>query len=121
MTEKNCMISGWARRDDYWRNTNSPGFARDRQYRGWLETRRHGSSGLNVAKKNGLWLLRDRPSELLREDSAANTGPVLWGCPDIPGGGGSARPVQEVRERETGETALAGEQSLLHKSVLLLR
>src|SRR3972149_5275963 len=51
MTEKNCMIYRWSRRDDYWTNTNSPGFARDRQYRGCLETRRHGSSGLIVAKK----------------------------------------------------------------------
>src|SRR4030066_199182 len=121
MTEKNCMISGWARRDDYWTNTNSPGFARDRQYRGCLETRRHGSSGLNVAKKNGLWLLRDCASELLRQEGTPDTGPVLLGWPDIPGSGGSARPMQEVRDREAGETAMAGEQSLLHETVLLLR
>src|SRR4030066_1786557 len=120
MTEKNCMIYRWARRDDYWTNTNSPGFARDRQYRGCLETRRHGSSGLIVAKKNGMWLLRDRASELLRQDSAANTGHILRGCPDIPGCGGSARPVQEVRDSEAGETAVAGEQSFLHKAVFLL-
>src|SRR4030042_1458307 len=115
------MLSGWARRDDYWTNTNSPGFARDRQYRGCLETRRHGSSVLVVPKKNGMWLLWDRTSELLRQNSATDTGSVLRGCPDIPGGGGSARPVQEVRNSETGETALAGEQSLLHEAVLLLR
>src|SRR3990172_11880115 len=115
------MISGWARRDDYWTNTNSPVFARDRQYRGCLETRRHGSSGWIVPKKNSMWLLRDRPSKLLRQDSAVDTGPVLRGCPDISGGGGSARPVQEVRESEAGETALASEQSLLHEAVLLLR
>src|SRR4030065_2060945 len=102
------MISGWGRRDDYWTNTNSPGFARDRQYRGCLETRRHGSSGLIVAKKNGMWLLRDRASELLRQDSAANTGPILRGCQDIPGGGGSARPVQEVRGREGGGQDVVG-------------
>src|SRR4030065_472476 len=81
------MISGWGRRDDYWTNTNSPGFARDRQYRGCLETRRHGSSGWIVAKKNGMWLLRDRPSELLRQDSAAGTGTGPRGVPGIPGGG----------------------------------
>src|SRR3990172_11477669 len=115
------MISGWSRRDDYWTNTNSPGFARDRQYRGCLETRRHGSSGWNVAKKNGLWLLRDCASELLRQEGTPDTGPVLRGWPDIPGSGGSARPMQEVRDREAGETAMAGEQSLLHEAVLLLR
>src|SRR4030042_670371 len=101
---KNCMISGWGRRDDYWTNTNSPGFARDRQYRGCLETRRHGSSGLVVPKKNGMWLLWDRTSELLRKNSATDTGSVLRGCPAIPGDGGSARPVQEVRDSERGET-----------------
>ena len=120
MTEKTCMISEWTKRDDYWTNTNSPGFARDRQYRGCLETQRHGSSGWIVPKKNSLWLLRDRTSELLRQDSAADTGPVLRGCPDISGGGGSACSVQEVRESEAGEAALAGEQSLLHEAVLLL-
>ncbi|MBU4320662.1 MAG: transposase family protein [Nitrospinae bacterium] len=51
VAEKNCMIIGWARRDDYWRNTSSPGFGRDRQYRGCLETRGHGPSGLIVPKK----------------------------------------------------------------------
>src|SRR3990170_1901264 len=115
------MICGWSRRDDYWTNTNSPGFARDRQYRGCLETRRHGSSGLNVAKKNGMWLLRDCASELLRQDSAADTGHVLRGCQDIPGSGGSARSMQEVQDSEAGEAALAGKQSLLHEAVLLLR
>src|SRR5208283_5011895 len=120
MTDKNCMLSGWARRNDYWTNTSSPGFGRDREYRGYLETQGHGSFGLIAPKKNGMRLLRDCASELLRQDSTEDTGSVLRGRPDIPGGGGSARPVQEVQDSETGETALAGEQSLLHEAVLLL-
>src|SRR3972149_6418858 len=114
------MIYRWSRRDDYWTNTNSPGFARDRQYRGCLETRRHGSSGLIVAKKNGMWLLRDSASELLRQDRAANTGPILRGCQNIPGGGGSERPVQEVRDSEAGETAVAGGENFFYQQGFLL-
>ena len=48
------------------------------------------------------------------------TGSILRGCPDIPGGGGTESYVQEVRYRETRETALAGKQSFLHEAICLL-
>src|SRR3990167_8683855 len=47
-------------------------------------------------------------------------GSVLWVCTDIPGGGGTESQVQEVRYRETRETALAGEQYFLHEAICLL-
>jgi len=45
------MITRWEKRDDYWTNTNSPGFARDLKYRGYLETRGLGLSDLIGHKK----------------------------------------------------------------------
>jgi len=114
------MITLWERRDDYWTNTTSLGFDRDLKYRGYLEIRALGLSGLREFKKNDLRMLRRGTSEPLRQESAADTGSVLWVCPDIPGGGGTESQVQEVRYRETRETALAGEQSFLHEAICLL-
>jgi len=115
------MITGWKNIDDYWTNTTFPGFDRDLKYRGYLEIRVLGSSSLRGSKKNDLWMLRYGTSELLRQESAADTGSVLWECPDIFGGGGTESQVQEVRDSETRETALAGEQSFLHEALCLLR
>ena len=83
------MITLWERRDDYWTNTTSLGFDRDLKYRGYLEIRALGLSGLREFKKNDLRMLRRGTSEPLRQESAADTGSVLWVCPDIPGGGGT--------------------------------
>src|SRR5450756_1858906 len=115
------MITGWENRDDYWTNTTSPGFGRDLKYRGYLEIRALGSSDLRGSKKNDLRMLRYGTSEPLRQESAADTGSVLWECPDILGSGGTESQVQEVRDSETRETALAGEQSFLHEAICLLR
>ena len=114
------MITGWENRDDYWTNTTSPGFGRDLEYRGYLEIRALGSSGLRGSKKNDLRMLRYGTSEPLRQENAADTGSVLWECPDIRGSGGTESQVQEVRYRETRETALAGEQSFLYETICLL-
>src|SRR5450756_851817 len=100
------MITGWENRDDYWTNTTSPGFDRDLKYRGYLEIRALGSSGVRGSKKNDLRMLRYGTSEPLRQESAADTGSVLWECPDILGSGGTESQVQEVRDSETRETCL---------------
>ena len=115
------MISEWERREDYWTNISSPDFDRDLKYRGYLETRKLVSSDLRGLKKNSMWQLRKDTPELLRQGRQAYTGFVLWGCPDIPGGGGSTCSVQEVRDSEAGATAVACEQPFLHEAVLLLR
>src|SRR6202142_2680488 len=115
------MINGWENRDDYWTNTASPGFDRNLKYRGYLEIRTLGLSGSRGSKKNDLRMLRHGTSEPLRQESAADAGPVLWGCSNLSGGGGATSPVQEVRDSETRETALAGEQSFLHEAICLPR
>src|SRR5450756_778150 len=121
MGHENCMICGWSKRDDYWTSISSPDFGRDQKYWGYLETRKRGLSVLRGVKKNDMRLLRYPASQLLRQGSATDTGSVLWGCPDLPGSGSQTGSVQAVWEGETGETALAVEQSLLHEAVLLLR
>ena len=115
------MIYRWAKRDDYWTNISSPDFDRDLKYRGYLETRKLVSSDLIGLKKNSMRLLRHLASQLLRQDRTADTGSVLRGCPDLPTSGSSASPVREVRESETGEAPMAGKQSLLYETILLLR
>src|SRR5450759_5016893 len=121
MGHENCMICGWSKRDDYWTSISSLDFDQCLKYREYLEIRKHGLSVLGGVKKNSMWLLRRSTLELLRQDRATDTGSVLWGCPDLPGSGSPTSSVQAVWESETGETALAVEQSLLHEAVLLLR
>src|SRR5512139_229012 len=115
------MISGWTRRGDCWTNTDSPGIVRALSYGEYSETQRRGSSVFSGGKKNGMRLLRQVTSKLLRQEGTADTGPVLRGCPHISGSGSPAGAVQTVRQGEAGETHLAGEQSLVHEAVCLLR
>ena len=65
-------------------NTDSLGFVQDLAYGEYLVTRRHGLSDLSEVKKNGIYLLWGVTSELLRQEGAANTRPVVWGCTHIP-------------------------------------
>lgn len=115
------MIFRWVKREDYWTSISSSDFVRDLRYRGYSETRGHGSSNLKGLKKNGMWLLRYYTSELLRQGNATDTGFILWGCPDISGGGSQAGSVQKVWKSETGEAPMSGKQSFLHKAIFLLR
>src|SRR4030042_1543300 len=115
------MISGWGNREAYLTNTDSLGFVRGLTYRGYSETRRHGLSDLSEYKKNGMRLLWRRTSELLRQEGAANTGPVLRGRPYILRSGSQVGSVQTVQQGETGEAHVAGGQSLLYEGVFLLR
>ncbi len=82
------MITRWEKRDDYWTNTNTPGFDRDLKYRGYLEILKRGLSGLRGLKKNNLWMLRHGTLQLLRQERTTDTGSVLWKYPDILGGRG---------------------------------
>lgn len=83
------MITLWEKRDDYWTNTTSLGSYRNLIYRGNLETHALGLFGLRGSKKNDLRMLWHGTSEPLRQESAADTGSILRGCQDIPGGGGT--------------------------------
>ena len=83
------MITLWEKRDDYWTNTTSPDIERNLTYRGNLEIHVLGLSGLKGSKKNDLRMLRHGTSEPLRQESAAGTGSIVRGYPDILGGGGT--------------------------------
>ena len=114
------MISGWEKREAYRTNTSSPDSVRALKYGEYSEIRRHGLSGLSGLKKNEMWLLRQVTSKLLRQESAADTRPVLRRRPYIPGSGSPQGTVQAVRQSEAGETPLAGKQPLLYQEVFLL-
>src|SRR3989304_5871189 len=101
------MISAWKRRDNYWTNIDSPDFVQGQMYTGYVETRRHGLSGLNVNKKNNLWMLWESTPKPLRQEGSVDTRFVMWGCTDIPGSGSPAGIMQEVRESESGGGGLA--------------
>ena len=57
---------------------------------------------LDRVQKNGLWLLWYGTSELLRQEGAADTGFIPWGCTDIFGGRGSAGILPQIWEGEEG-------------------
>src|SRR5271157_2718765 len=64
-----------------------------------------------------MWVLRNDPSELLRQEGSSDTGPVLWGCSDLFGGGCAAGPLPGVWESEARGVELDCEESLLHEAV----
>jgi len=66
---------------------------------------------LERVQKNGFWLLWCGLAELLRQESTADMGSVMQGCPDLSGGGGSPRMLPEVWKSEARETALISQQS----------
>jgi hypothetical protein len=89
MHKKHGIITGWQNKDDYWTNTTSPGIDRDQKYRGYLAIRALGLSSSKGSKKNDLRMLWHCASEPLRQESAAFTGFVMRGCPNILRGGGT--------------------------------
>lgn len=119
--KKSGMIMGWKKRGDYWMNIGSPDFVQEPEFKGCLEIRRRESSGLRGLKKNGLRMLRDSTSKLLRQEDTKDTGFIMRGCTDLSGSGGSAVVLPEVWEGEAGGDRLAGQQPFLHKAVCLLR
>src|SRR4030042_5412460 len=118
--KKSCMISAGERSEDCWMNIGSPDFIPEQRSRGYLETRRHGSSGIHGHKKNNLRMLWRHLPESLRQEEAVDTGFVLWGCPDLSGGGGASCLLPEMPEGETGAFRLAGRQSILHQEICVL-
>lgn len=86
-----------------------------------MATRKNGLSILSGHKKNGMWLVWNRASELLRQDGSTDAGSVLRRCSHISVSGSPSCSLQKVRESEAGKTSLAGKQSLLYEAILLLR
>jgi len=111
------MIKGWKNRGDCWTSISSPDIVQEPVFEGYLEIPGHGLSSLSGRKKNDMRLLRSDPLELLRQEGALDTGPILWGCSDLPGGGGPASLLPEVCSREAREAGLGFEQSFLHEAI----
>ena len=86
-----------------------------------LEIPRQELYSFRGVKKNGMRLLWDKSSELLRQAETKGAGFVLRRREDISGSGSVQGFVQGVWESEEGEAAVAGRQSLLHEPVCLLR
>ena len=115
------MITLWERRDDYWTNTTSAGFDRDLKYRGYLEIRALGLSGLREFKKNDLRMLRHGTSEPLRQENSKGAGSFLWGFPCLSGDRGAPGRLQNLRKSETGKARMAFRQPLLYKTLFSVR
>ena len=114
------MMTRWKSGGDCWTSIGSPDIVQEPGFEGYLEIPGHGCSSLSGRKKNDMRVLRSDPLELLRQEGALDTRPVLWGCSDLSGGGGTASPMPEVWESEAREVELACEQSLLHQAVCAL-
>ena len=86
-----------------------------------LATPKRESSDSPDGEKNGLWRLWDGTSCLLRPQAPLGPRSVLRRCADLPRTGDPACSVPTVRQGETGEVSLPGQQSLLHEAVCFLR
>src|ERR1700722_12652584 len=75
----------------------------------------------SAVEKNGLRLLRASVANLLRSTSAPGARPLLWGSARLSSLLHSPRPVLLVLRREDRTIGLAGQQSLLHQALCLLR
>src|SRR3989338_4703024 len=114
------MNEGCETRDALGMSIGSPDFIPSQVCKGFLETRRPALSCSSVAKKNEVRFLRDCPSELVRPEDPACSGPVVRGCADLSGAGDPTGLLSGVQGREAGETRLARRQSVLHEAIRLL-
>src|ERR1700751_1365399 len=82
---------------------------------------RRASCGSCAGGKNGVWLVWTVAADLLRPQDPSRARPLLWRHPGVFGDRDPARALPELRRREARETALVGQQPLLHQAVRLLR
>jgi len=85
-----------------------------------LATPKRESSDSPDGKKNNLWSLRYGTLDLLRPQGPVGPRSALWRHADLPAAGNSTCSVSKVRQGETGEVSLPGQQSVLHQTVCLL-
>src|ERR1700730_16650427 len=79
------------------------------------------SSSCAAAEKNGLWRLRARVSDLLRQATPPCPGSLLWRQTGLPRLLPAQGRVWAVRGREERTLGLAGRQPALHQAFRLLR
>lgn len=114
------MLAGCQRERACWTPTNSPGFVQGPRSRGYLEIRGPGLFGWSAVKKNGVRRVWDSAPEFLRSEGSADSRPVVWGDANLPGGGDPPGSVSPVRQSETGDVSLAGDQPVLHEAICLV-
>jgi len=86
-----------------------------------LATQKPESSNSLGGKKNCLRSLWYGPRGLLRPKATPGSRPPLRRHADLPRTGNSACSVPKVRQGETGNVSLPGQQPVLHQAVCLLR
>jgi len=79
------------------------------------------SFALCGGKKNGLWSLWPRSSDLLRPEDPQDSRSALCGQTHLSGSGISSSHLSKVRESEAGEAGLVGRLSFLHQAICFLR
>lgn len=114
------MITGCQRARACWTHTVSLGFVQEPRSREYSAIRRPGLFGWGGVKKNRVWMLWDPPSEFLRSQGPAHSGPVLWGAAHLPGSGGPPGSMSPVWQGEAGNVSLAGDQPVLHEAICLV-
>lgn len=65
--------------------------------------------------------MRNQAQEILRQESAKDSGFILRGCPNLSGDGNPAGEMPEMRDSEKRKDGLAGKESFLHEEVLVFR
>lgn len=114
------MIAGWQRGKAYWTPTGPPGFVQGRRSRGDSAIRRPGLSSWCGGKTNRVRVVWDHSSEFLRSQGPPDSRSVVRGDAHLPGNGDPPGSVSTVWQREAGEGAVGGGQSVLHEAVCLV-
>ena len=118
---KSGMMAGCTHTDTSGTPTASPASGQLQRSRASSGTRRPASSTCAGGEKNGMWRVRAGHLVLVRPQDTSRARPALRGHAGLPGCGDSSRRVQDVRQSEAGNLGLAGEQSVLHQTLRLLR
>ena len=115
--KKRGMITACQKNEACWMNINSLDFVREQGSRGFLAIQRLGLFKWNVAKKNGLRLLRKSVPHLLRFKNKVGQRFIMWWSSDLFGVGIMASYLSQVQKGETGKIRMASRHPLLHKEI----
>jgi len=117
---KNGIDFPWHDIEDFGTHIGFLASARSTLFPGFLGTPRLGSSDLCVGGKNCMRSVRSYSSFLLRQEGSQDSGPLLRGHADLPGGGDPTSLLPKVQESEAGENGLACGQPFLYQAICLL-
>ena len=92
-----------------------------RSSREYLEIKKRESSNWLARKKNSVSQLWSSIVKFLRSQRTTSARPFLWRHPSLPGSWSPSRPVSEVPLGKTRALQFSCRQSILHKTIRLLR